>query len=281
MKRPAFQFYPADWKSNSKLRRCSEAARGAWMDVLCLLHDSDDYGVIRWPLADIARAAGVPMKLLKELAEKDVLKGGEAGCEPYIYTPRHGRTEGDPVELVAKSESPCWYCSRFVRDEHVRQKRGDSTRFGEGNNPQNTSPNPSPKGGLGAPEGDGSTSSSSSSSSNTPYSPPRGTGSKPPKKSDNIPTTPQALRIAMLFRRRPTTPWSDKEVRAYKKLGKIDPEDLEVVCRYTESERAKGDEGRHRRDLATFLNNFTGELDRAREKPINGHHAPKQIQFID
>lgn len=54
-----------------------------------------------------------------------------------------------------------------------------------------------------------------------------------------------------------------------------------MVCRYTEAERAKGDDGRHRRDLLTFLNNFTGELDRAREKPINGHHVPKQIQFID
>lgn len=85
----------------------------------------------------------------------------------------------------------------------------------------------------------------------------------------------------MLFRRRPTTPWSDKEVRAYKAIGKVDPEDLELVCRYTEAERAKGENGRHRRDLATFLNNFTGELDRAREKPINGHEPAKPKQFID
>jgi hypothetical protein len=58
MKRPSFQFYPADWRGNANLRRCSEAARGAWMDILCLLHDSDTYGIVRWPLVDLANAAG-------------------------------------------------------------------------------------------------------------------------------------------------------------------------------------------------------------------------------
>lgn len=122
---------------------------------------------------------------------------------------------------------------------------------------------------------------SSSSSSDLPPTPKGGLERKPKERPDNIPTSPQALRIAALFRRRPTTPWSAKEVKAYKAIGKIDPEDLELVCRYTEAERQKGENGRHRRDLATFLNNFTGELDRAREKPINGHQPPKQIQFID
>jgi hypothetical protein len=28
MKRPAFQFYPSDWRNNANLRRCSPAARG-------------------------------------------------------------------------------------------------------------------------------------------------------------------------------------------------------------------------------------------------------------
>lgn len=102
------------------------------------------------------------------------------------------------------------------------------------------------------------------------------------KDSDNTPTSPQAIRIAELFRRRPTTPWSAKEIRSYKAIGPIDPEDLELVCRYTEAERAKGDQGIHRRDLATFLNNFHGELDRARQRQTNGASQPKkQITFID
>ncbi|MDX2074689.1 MAG: hypothetical protein SFX19_10075 [Alphaproteobacteria bacterium] len=133
MKRPAFQFYPADWRNNAKLRRCTEAARGAWMDVLCILHDSDEYGVCRWPLDELARAAGVSLRLVKELVDKEVLKGAAAGkeCGEYIYTPRTGRKEGDPVVLIQKQAGPIWYSSRFVRDEYVRKSRGASTRFAE------------------------------------------------------------------------------------------------------------------------------------------------------
>jgi hypothetical protein len=40
--------------------------------------------------------------------------------------------------------------------------------------------------------------------------------------------------------------------------------ELDLVFRYTLSEQSKGDNGRHRRDLVTFLNNYTGELDRAK-----------------
>lgn len=161
MKRPAFQFYPGDWRANSKLRRCTEAARGAWMDVLCLLHDSDEYGVIRWPLADIARAAGVPLKLLKELAEKGVIKGGDKGSDAYTFTPRHAGRDGDPVELLSASDSACWYCSRFVRDEYIRMKRGGSSQFTHENQPPKDKPKRTPKPTF----GDGPSSSSSSSSS--------------------------------------------------------------------------------------------------------------------
>lgn len=128
-KRPSFQFYPADWRNNAKLRRCSEAARGAWIDVLCLLHDSDEYGVLRWPLADIARATGLPLKLLKELADRDVLKGGDKGCDAYVHTPTHARKKGDPIILLSKTDGACWYSSRFLVDEWKRSVSGGNTRF--------------------------------------------------------------------------------------------------------------------------------------------------------
>lgn len=168
MKRPSFQFYPADWKNNSKLRRCSEAARGAWIDVLCLLHDCDEYGVCRWSLDELARAAGVSLKLVKELVAKDVLKGAEKNAEPYVYVPRHAGKDGVPVVLVVCQEGPCWYSSRFVRDEYVRQNKGKGSRFDAGNQPPKnippTPPNSPPMGGIGERQGDGSTSSSTSTS---------------------------------------------------------------------------------------------------------------------
>lgn len=175
MKRPSFQFYPADWRNNAKLRRCSEAARGAWIDVLCLMHDSDEYGVLRWPLADIARAAGVPLKLLKELADREVLKGGDKGCEAFMHTPIHARKKGEPITLLEKTDTNCWYSSRFLTDEWRRSVSGGDTKFKSPNNApshgevkgevkDNESPEYSPNDALGA--GATSTSTSSTTLSN-------------------------------------------------------------------------------------------------------------------
>lgn len=162
MSRPSFQFYPGDWQKNANLRRCSPAARGAWIDILCLLHDAEaEYGVLRWPLKDIANAASAPMSLVKELVTKGVLKGADKGAEPYVYRPKHAGKEGPPVILVAPLDGPVWYSSRFVRDEYVRQRRGESTRFDTENQP----PSRSPKGGIGERQGDGPSSSSSPSGS--------------------------------------------------------------------------------------------------------------------
>jgi hypothetical protein len=159
VRRPSFQFYPADWRNNANLRRCSPAARGIWVDVMCVLHDSDEYGVVRWPLIDLANSANAPIKLVRELVEKSVLKGGDkVVAMPFIYVPRSGRKNGDPVTLLPTQPGPLWYSSRMVKDEYVRTIRGEASRFGEGTD---ETPKASPK----PPFGDGSTSSSSTTSS--------------------------------------------------------------------------------------------------------------------
>ena len=122
------------------------------MDVLCLLHDSDEYGVCRWPLTDLARAAGATIKLLYELSDKGVLKGGDGHHAAYVYTPRHAGRDGDPAVLVAAGDGPCWYSSRLVRDEWVRQRRGSDTQFTATNQPKAT-PKAAPKPPIGEPVG--------------------------------------------------------------------------------------------------------------------------------
>lgn len=169
MKRPAFQFYPADWRNNAKLRRCSEAARGAWIDILCLMHDADEYGVLRWPLADVVRASGASRKAVKELVEKGVLKGADRSAEDYTWAPTHAGKRGDEVTLVVAGDGPCWYCTRFVRDEYVRQRRGANTRFEAA---PKEAPNAPPMGGFGEVKGDGASSASSFCSTDTASHPP-------------------------------------------------------------------------------------------------------------
>lgn len=167
--RPSFQFYPDDWLSNSNLRRCTHEERGIWMDILCILHDQEEYGVIRWPIADIARAIGTTTAKVKRLAEKGVMKGADSNetAQPLIYTPRSGRRDGNPVTLIAAQKGPLWYSSRMIIDEYKRIVRGGSgetsgadngersgERFGANNGecfgeaPKGT-PKPSPKGGIG------------------------------------------------------------------------------------------------------------------------------------
>ncbi len=80
-----------------------------------------------------------------------------------------------------------------------------------------------------------------------------------------IPSTDTAKRIAILFKRRLDTHWSEKEVKRYRQLVKdqaMSDEALELIGRYYVYQRKK-ENGIHRRDLYTFLNNFAGELDRA------------------
>ena len=159
MKRPSFQFYPGDWQANSNLRRCSHAEKGVWLDILCLLHDQSEYGVLRWTLREIAQAVGASPTTVKALVAKDVLKGCDKSLEtPFTYTPRSGRKDGETVILIDTQAGPIWYSSRMVKDDYVRTIRGESTRFGEGNDAAlKAAPNP--------PFSDGSSSSSSSSSS--------------------------------------------------------------------------------------------------------------------
>jgi hypothetical protein len=169
MRRPSFQFYPGDWVANPNLRRCSHAEKGAWMDILCLLHDQADYGILRWPLKEIAQAVGCSLPMLHGLVAKGVLKGDDKHLSSaFVYIPRSGRKDGEPVTLVAVQDGPVWYSSRMVRDEYVRTVRGEGSRYTGGDESSfkpalKATSKLAPK----HPFGDGSSSSSSSSTSSS------------------------------------------------------------------------------------------------------------------
>ncbi|WP_230948737.1 hypothetical protein [Burkholderia cepacia] len=190
MTRPSFQFYPGDWQANSNLRRCTHAEKGVWIDVMCLLHDSEEYGVLRWPLKEIAQAIGAPLVTLRAIVSKGVLKGADNGqpCTACIYVPRSGRRDGEPVTLVAEQEGPIWYSSRMVKDEYVRSVRGESSRFQTDDSVSKGAPKPplgdSTKASPKPPLGDGSSSPSPSPSSIKNISSPRGDSASPNGSSE-------------------------------------------------------------------------------------------------
>lgn len=58
-KLPAFQFYPGDWIKDPALRRCSHEEKGIWIDLLCLMHESPERGILRgWSDEEICRSIG-------------------------------------------------------------------------------------------------------------------------------------------------------------------------------------------------------------------------------
>lgn len=95
---------------------------------------------------------------------------------------------------------------------------------------------------------------------------------KPKPKPDNVPTQPLSRAVADLYRRSYDTGWSDKELTAFVKACRagMTLETLAEVAAHYKSERKK-ETHFCRHDLLTFLNNFPGELDRARAvKPKAG-----------
>lgn len=143
MKRPAFQFYPADWRKDPALSACSLAARGLWIELMCIAHEGGTYGVLSIngrPMApaQIARMVGEsPASIVRLLTELE-----DAG-------------------VFSRDEQGCIFSRRMVKDEHVRNVRADAGRLG--GNPNLLKQSSKQKGNLDPPPSSSSSSSSSSS----------------------------------------------------------------------------------------------------------------------
>lgn len=44
MSNPWMKFYTSDWRSDPALRMCSLAARGLWIEMICVMHEAKPYG---------------------------------------------------------------------------------------------------------------------------------------------------------------------------------------------------------------------------------------------
>jgi hypothetical protein len=100
MKRPSFQFYPADWRRDAALQSCSVAARGLWIELMCVMHDCEPYGVLAVngrPMSStqIARIVGeserVIARLLADLEDAGVCS---RDAEGRLFSRRMVKDEG-------------------------------------------------------------------------------------------------------------------------------------------------------------------------------------------
>ena len=75
-KLPFLQFYPADYLVDTRVLTLT--ARGAWVDILCILHGSSTRGTTKFPARGWARIMGVPeADFLSALREIEDMKVGD------------------------------------------------------------------------------------------------------------------------------------------------------------------------------------------------------------
>ena len=112
MKRPAFQFYPADWRKDAALQSCSLAAQGLWVNMLCIAHECEPYGhlVINgrpMTAAQIGRLVGVSAAECQKLLDELLAAG-----------------------VVSTSDDGAFFSRRMVRDEEIRNRRAEGGKAG-------------------------------------------------------------------------------------------------------------------------------------------------------
>lgn len=104
-KRPSFQFYPNDWRTDLKLRMCSIGARGLWVDMMCLMNEGEPYGHLV-----LERGPVEPRELAKLVGES-------------LGNVKRWLSELEHNGVFSRTDAGVIYSRRMVRDEHNRQVR--------------------------------------------------------------------------------------------------------------------------------------------------------------
>jgi hypothetical protein len=129
------KFWWQDWRSDSSLRACSLAARGLWMELLCIAHEGTPYGHVTIggvaPTdAELARMVGVSVKKI-----------------PFLIS------ELERYGVFSRDDNGVIFCRRMIRDNATSEagRENISKRWGpNGTTPPNrgaTSPPTSPPNG--------------------------------------------------------------------------------------------------------------------------------------
>lgn len=109
-KLPSFQFYPGDWMKDPKLRSVSSGARGLWIDMLCMMFESDPRGYLQTATAQplstvqIARMTG--------------------NCS--LDDAEEWLAELENSGVLSRTQTGVIYSRRLVRDEHIRSVRSEA-----------------------------------------------------------------------------------------------------------------------------------------------------------
>ncbi len=113
-RRPSFQFYPGDWLNDVALRACSSAARGLWIDMICIMVQCEPFGTLI--LKD-------NHKVNLEDNLHSVVGIGAEDCRVLLE-------ELEGAGVLSRDEAGVIYSKRMVKDEGVRQARANGGKLG-------------------------------------------------------------------------------------------------------------------------------------------------------
>lgn len=115
-KQPWMKFYPSDWRSDPALRMCSVAARGLWIEMLCIMHEAEPRGFltingIALNPKQLASLTGIPVREIVGLL-------GEL----------------EDAAVFSRADNGTIYSRRILRD--MAKEARDKERGGQGGNPE-------------------------------------------------------------------------------------------------------------------------------------------------
>lgn len=112
IKRPAFQFYPADWLRDTALRSCSIPARGLWIDMVCYMHEGSTYGHLK-----------VNEKVIDSITLSRMVGITKCECDELLL-------ELESCGVFKKTEEGVIFSKRMVNDEVLREARSNGGKLG-------------------------------------------------------------------------------------------------------------------------------------------------------
>jgi len=204
-KLPWRKFFPGDWLKDPALRMCSLAARGAWIDLVCAMHEGSDDGVLRGTVEGLSRICGCSPEEM-ESCLNELHDTGTANV-----TRNANVTAGNTSVTVICRRMQREAEQRLATKERVRRHRSNASVTGEKSEVR------------------------SQKSDNTPSSPPRGTA----KKRAPGALHPEAEAVYQIYPRKVGKPPALRAIT--KALKKVEPEWLKERTRLYAESRAGED----------------------------------------
>jgi len=275
MKLPAFQFYPGDWMKDPALRSVSLAARGLWIDMLCLMFEGDRRGYLQ-------HATGKPVT-----AEQLARMTGSSPDEVSRLL-----QELDDSGVFSSTDHGVIFSRRMTKDERIRKSRASGGKLGAsqgikgkefgvlGGRPRKTPLETPVKTPLETPQKPRSSSSSSSSSSEEENM--RDSSSETPQETP-VPIRPPGDRFAEFWALYPKKQAKDDAEKAWRKLTpELRALAIEKVAVYAE---AMADRPEFVKNAQGWLNGKRWEDDPATWRHVgpngNGNRPSMPVQAIN